>query len=304
MKRGFILWTAVLMLGCGLSAGAALWTGTVDLGGGWRWSGTFGYFIDVGGGWIYHGEHGWLYASGESTASVWFWSYDGGWLWTSAASYPSLYRLRDGTWVWYRRGSVNPRWFYVARSLRWENDRDFSESDFWDPWNVTATGVIESVTSGPVPITLVMTSVFHFTVGHLGGVCLLGNGGPMSTDTAVFSDASGCADSDMNLSIGVNTGSGSMSSSATGHVNVCVNAYADGSMTSTGLVTMGMNMNLGHGLNVDVDYWQDVRLNGQFVDRRTYYSQLLSTATQVYSGSLSMTNVINMRWGIVAGGRW
>ena len=99
----------------------AVLAGASDLGGGWKWLSWFGYFFDAGNGWIYHNQHQWMYAYGTTTSDIWFWTADMGWLWTNDATYPYLYRINDGAWLYYLVGSFGPRWFYNFTAGSWES---------------------------------------------------------------------------------------------------------------------------------------------------------------------------------------
>lgn len=101
---------------------APVWQDAIQLGGGgWRWLSWFGFFEEDGYGWIWHVEHGWMYADGDTTADIWFFTPDMGWLWTGNTTYPSFYRWSDGAWLWYLEGSVAPRWFYNFNTAAWES---------------------------------------------------------------------------------------------------------------------------------------------------------------------------------------
>ena len=97
-----------------------LWIGAVDLGAGWRWSNWLEFFAEVGNDWIYHPEHGWLYCVGTQPSNVLFWTADMGWLWTSNSQYSYLYRFSDNVWLWYRKNSSDPRWFFNFQTRTWE----------------------------------------------------------------------------------------------------------------------------------------------------------------------------------------
>ncbi len=50
--------------------------------------------------WVYSLQIGeWLYSSGETAESVYFWSHDWGWFWTSNSLYPLAYLFNSGEWV-------------------------------------------------------------------------------------------------------------------------------------------------------------------------------------------------------------
>ena len=100
-----------------------VWSGAVDLGGGWKWLGWFGYFAPMSGGWIWHKQFGFVYCTG-SDAGLWMWINDQGeWWWTSSTIYPNMYRARDNTWLFYQRnfgaGVADWRYFYNYSTGRW-----------------------------------------------------------------------------------------------------------------------------------------------------------------------------------------
>jgi hypothetical protein len=93
----------------------------VDLGSGWRWLNWLGSFNVSNDPWIYHAQHGWLYPFADGPESVYFWDNEmGAFLWTSEMVYPSLYRFSDGQWLFYQKGSSNPRWFVNLITGEWE----------------------------------------------------------------------------------------------------------------------------------------------------------------------------------------
>ena len=95
----------------------------VDVGGGWSYSDWFGYFNEVDNQWIYHLEHGWMYYAATDTSSIWFYTQDMGWLWTSKTIYPYMYSNTEANWIFYRKDSSNPRWFYHYNSNMWTSDQ-------------------------------------------------------------------------------------------------------------------------------------------------------------------------------------
>jgi hypothetical protein len=100
-----------------------LWQGATSVGSGWYYLNWFGYFNTDNSPWIYHQTLGWLYPVGTSTDSIWFWdpAMNTHW-WTSNTVYPSVYRKSDATWLYYDRGSSNPRLFYNFSTGKWEAD--------------------------------------------------------------------------------------------------------------------------------------------------------------------------------------
>ncbi|MCC5834925.1 MAG: hypothetical protein JJU20_09355 [Opitutales bacterium] len=74
---------------------------------GWNsyWFGNFNTELFFEYGWIWHHEHGWVFPLEEN------WSYNPGlgWIWTSEDIYPVVFRLSDRAWLWYFRGTTEPR---------------------------------------------------------------------------------------------------------------------------------------------------------------------------------------------------
>ncbi len=102
-------------------ASYSLWSVTLELGSGWRYSPWFGLFNDSFEPWIYHADLGWLYQSAESEESIYF--YDPvieEWLWTGRSVFPYFYRPQSQDWVFYDIGSSNPRYFYNFTDSIWE----------------------------------------------------------------------------------------------------------------------------------------------------------------------------------------
>ena len=94
-----------------------------DTGANWLWFNWLGYFNISTDPWVYHIQHGWLYVfpSVTDTDSVYFWDNSmQSVLWTSQSVYPSMYRFSDSTWIWYMKGSSNPRWFNKLATGEWE----------------------------------------------------------------------------------------------------------------------------------------------------------------------------------------
>lgn len=86
----------------------------------WVWLSWMGYLNMKWYPWAWHRELGFLYCLGDSTSGLWMYTWDlRGWLWTTRAFYPSMYSARDRSWIWYKRGSRNPRAFYNFTQDRW-----------------------------------------------------------------------------------------------------------------------------------------------------------------------------------------
>jgi len=99
--------------------------GYTDVGSGWRQLPWLDYYAPLHNDWYNHNEHGFIYvAPASKSGSVYIYTLDMGWLWTSSTQYPYLYRFSDNSWLWYLKGSDNPRWFKNLTSDTWENVTD------------------------------------------------------------------------------------------------------------------------------------------------------------------------------------
>lgn len=90
-------------------------------GDGWHWLPWFGSFNANFAPWLFHAKHGWLFAVGDDQDSLYLW--DGAmnsFLWTSSSIYPSMYRFSDGRWIFYQKGTQNPRNFVDLLTGLWE----------------------------------------------------------------------------------------------------------------------------------------------------------------------------------------
>ncbi len=98
-----------------------LWSQATGDPDGWKELDWFGSFFSegTGPGWIFHNELGWMNASGEATGSIWFWSTDLGWIWSGSTIYPFVFSSNENGWLWYQKGSSNPRWFFNFVSNEW-----------------------------------------------------------------------------------------------------------------------------------------------------------------------------------------
>jgi hypothetical protein len=95
------------------------WSLAEDKGVGWRYFSWFGNYYEANADWIYHEEHGWLYRSGETTASTWFYEPQLGWIWTSETAYPYFYSEDRVGWLYYKSGEGNARKFYDYFNESW-----------------------------------------------------------------------------------------------------------------------------------------------------------------------------------------
>ena len=95
--------------------------GYTDVGSGWRQLPWIDYYAPLHNDWYNHNEHGFIYVAPVSNpGSVYIYTLDMGWLWTTRTQYPYLYRFSDNSWLWYLKGSDNPRWFKNLTSDKWE----------------------------------------------------------------------------------------------------------------------------------------------------------------------------------------
>jgi hypothetical protein len=91
-----------------------------ELGDGWYSLGFFGSFNVSSDPWIFHTQHGWIYCFGDNPDGLYFWDPEmHSFLYASWAVYPAMYRLSDDTWIWYQKGSKNPRWFLDLKTDMW-----------------------------------------------------------------------------------------------------------------------------------------------------------------------------------------
>jgi hypothetical protein len=109
----------------GLNAGNGLpadFANQVSLGSGWHFTSWFGSYNTNFAPWVFHAEHGWLYLiEGDSTGFYLWDTQMESILWTSASVYPSIYRFSDSSWIFYQKGSSNPRWFVDLETQQWES---------------------------------------------------------------------------------------------------------------------------------------------------------------------------------------
>ncbi len=104
-----------------LGAAVSWYDGASVLGGGWVWLNWFGAFNLTNEPWIFHEDHGWLYPFAEGSDGIFFWEGEmNSIIWTSEVVYPSIYRFSDGKWLFYQKGSKNPRWFVDLLTGVWE----------------------------------------------------------------------------------------------------------------------------------------------------------------------------------------
>ena len=95
------------------------WTTVEDLGNQWKSASWFGTYFDTSGNWIFHLEHGWLYRSGNSMSSTWFFDTNLNWIWTNSELYPYFYRSETNDWIFYQSDDSESRLFYDYLSESW-----------------------------------------------------------------------------------------------------------------------------------------------------------------------------------------
>jgi hypothetical protein len=90
-----------------------LWRYAQDVENGWKWLDWLGFFTVMDQGWIFHEHHGPLRFHGASPDDITVWDKNmNAFWWTSDLLYPYIYRFADQTWLFYEKGSSNPRKFY------------------------------------------------------------------------------------------------------------------------------------------------------------------------------------------------
>ena len=95
--------------------------GYAALGGGWRNLLWLGHYAPLASDWAYHAQHDYMYIYPSSTPeNIFFYTDDMGWFWTKSTMYPYMYRFNDGAWLWYLKGSDNPRQFSNITTGQWE----------------------------------------------------------------------------------------------------------------------------------------------------------------------------------------
>ena len=109
----------------GIDPKGAVWRSPLAIelsyGSNWKYLPWFGFYNDSVAPWIYHEELGWMWRdSGAFLDRFWLWDASLGYLWTDSEVYPSIYRERDGTWIWYARGTSSPRYFFNFSTDEWE----------------------------------------------------------------------------------------------------------------------------------------------------------------------------------------
>lgn len=104
----------------------------LELGDDNRRSGWFDYFNDAHAPWYYHADHGWLFIQNGDDAGMWMWDARLGWIWTSPSAYPHVYEPSAG-WLFYAKGTHEPRAFRHLSSTEWLNDRPTDNTKSYFP---------------------------------------------------------------------------------------------------------------------------------------------------------------------------
>ena len=94
--------------------------GAVSVGSDWLHTDWFGWVMVKDFPWIWKEDLGFLYSVGQSTTGLWLYAHDiNDWLWTTQSSYPNLYSSQQQAWLFYQKGSTNPKWFFNYATARW-----------------------------------------------------------------------------------------------------------------------------------------------------------------------------------------
>ncbi|MBT3568562.1 MAG: hypothetical protein HN494_06935, partial [Opitutae bacterium] len=81
---------------------------------------------------IYHESLGWLYRVGDTVDDTWLWSEDADWAWTAELAFPYLFQ-KDKGWLYYMKGSSNPKWFYDYGQGKWEKGQQVAKPTTANP---------------------------------------------------------------------------------------------------------------------------------------------------------------------------
>ena len=81
------------------------------------WFGT--YYSAIDNQWIMHSELGWLYPSPTRDFGIWFWKEELNWLWTNYETFPFLYSIDEGSWLYFYGKQSDQRLFYSYLAKKW-----------------------------------------------------------------------------------------------------------------------------------------------------------------------------------------
>jgi hypothetical protein len=81
------------------------------------WFGT--YYSPIDNQWIMHSELGWLYPSPTRGFGIWFWQDELNWLWTNYETFPFLYSMDEGSWLYFYGKQSDQRLFYSYLAKKW-----------------------------------------------------------------------------------------------------------------------------------------------------------------------------------------
>lgn len=109
-RAGILIGLCVI---CPPAVSAGVWQDVTEHPLNWKESPWFGWFNkgNTEAGWAYHWQHGWIYLAGPEEDTLWIWDTEMGWVWTSRRWHPVFYRWENETWLWYQRGTREPRKF-------------------------------------------------------------------------------------------------------------------------------------------------------------------------------------------------
>jgi hypothetical protein len=66
-----------------------------------------------------HSELGWLYPSPTRDFGIWFWKEELNWLWTNYETFPFLYSIDEGSWLYFYGEQSDQRLFYSYLAKKW-----------------------------------------------------------------------------------------------------------------------------------------------------------------------------------------
>ena len=94
-----------------------LYTDSVTLGSGWRFSAAYGSFYDGGDktqGWKFHESMGWIYTAAFSGDHLYFWEPAIGWGYSSRGNFPNIYLFDRAAWFFYDGSDGRQIYNYVT----------------------------------------------------------------------------------------------------------------------------------------------------------------------------------------------
>jgi hypothetical protein len=98
----------------------SLFSDLEDLGNGWKNSDWFGFVNDTYDPWIYHLDHNWMLVDSRSTLeSLYLYDMALGWIFTTSEVYPHIFSFDRESWLYYEKGTSNPRFFFDTEIKEW-----------------------------------------------------------------------------------------------------------------------------------------------------------------------------------------